>query len=156
MNMIPAPAHNFQRSGQHLKRLLGWLDNGDPVFERVSNNLETIHFLTAEPGWQVIQWCDEPGLSDEERMCRTAVIAWKIFEMSGLTYGDPTVVRTTWALPVTGDQLSWEHEHFWLLGPDGVVYQSEEVPLPFEQWLERRKQQLAEKQPEKPELKAAA
>jgi hypothetical protein len=144
--VIPAPAHNFQRSGRHLKRLLGWLDNGDPVFERENNSLDTIHFLTAEPGWFVIHWCDEPDLSDEQRMCRTAVIAWKISEHSSLTYGnDPTITRSSWSLPLTADQMDWEHERFWLLGPDQVVYQSEECPQPFEKWLEQRKQQLAEK-----------
>jgi hypothetical protein len=148
--MIPAPPHNFQRSGRHLKRLLGWLDNGDPVFERETTSLETFHFLTAEPGWFVIQWCNGPDLSDEQRMCRTSVIAWKISDHSSLTYGrDPTVVRSTWSLPVTADNFDWEQQRFWLLGPDGTVYQSGEIPVPFEKWLEREKQRTAEKRPEK-------
>ena len=51
--MIPGPAHNFQRSpiGERMKRVLGWLDDGSPVFERANEDLETFHILPAPAGW---------------------------------------------------------------------------------------------------------
>jgi hypothetical protein len=155
--MIPAPPHNFQQPpvGGHVKRVLGWLDDGAPVFERTNEDLETFHILPAPAGWYALQWYDGDDAPDEERICKTAVVAWKVTVMSSISHFGK-VIGSTWTTPITADCTDWGEMDHSVLGPDGIVYRYEEVPQPFEKWLEAKKQELAEKQRrEKLDLKVA-
>jgi hypothetical protein len=154
--VIPAPPHNFRQVHAHDKprRLVGWLDDGSPILERPTDDLETFSIVPAPAGWYVLQWYDGDDELDEERICRTAIIAWRVCLWSGLSH-DGKVLSATSTLPITADCADWSEMDHWVLGPDDLVYRLDYSPQMFDQWVAWQKRQLAEKRREKPELKAA-
>jgi hypothetical protein len=154
--MIPAPPHNFRQrfAGERPKRLLGWCGDGSAVLEHPTDDLETFHIVPAQPGWFVLTWWADADAPDDERVGKTAIVAWKISITSSVSYAD-NPWTASWTLPVTADCCDWREMPHWVLGPDGLVYRFDEVPQPFERWLEWQQKQLTEKR-EKPELKVAA
>jgi hypothetical protein len=103
----------------------------------------------------VHKWWDDDDTPDEERLCRTAIVAWKISITSSITYADKPWTAS-WTTPITADCSDWSEMEHWVLGPDGMVYRPDEVPVPFGQWLEWKKRQLAEKRQSVTDQKAAA
>jgi hypothetical protein len=133
-----------------MKRLIGWLDDGTPLLDYLADDgltdLDTIHFLPTSPGWYVLYWCDDDSVPDEARVWRSPVVAWRITEFSGTHNGE--ILRSTAVRAVSVEGIDWDETNYWLLGPDQQVSRTGIGPVPYEKWLEQRKQQLAEKQPE--------
>jgi hypothetical protein len=92
---------------------------------------------------------------DDARLCKNAIIAWKIRTMSGLTHMGK-VMTSTWTTPIVADSTDMDELDYVILSPDNIVHKFETEPQPFTKWLEGKKQQLAEKRREKPDLKIAA
>jgi hypothetical protein len=151
--MLSAPPHNFRqiRAGDRAKRLLGWLDDGSPILEHPTDDLETFHVIPAQTGWFTLHWFDD-GADDEDCLCRVAIIAWRVSMTSGLTH-DGKILQTSWSTPIVADNC--DVDALDILGPDGLVYRFDYSPQPFGQWLEGKKQERAARR-EKPELKAVA
>jgi hypothetical protein len=127
-----------------MKRVLGWLDDGSAIFERETRDLETFSFLPAQPGWCTLQWYR--GDDRELHTCKTAIVAWKICTMSGVTHGGEPFV-STWTTPVVADSTDVDKLDYAVLGPDGLVYVYEQEPQPFGAWLEAKNQQTAHEHP---------
>jgi hypothetical protein len=119
-----------------MKRVLGWLDDGGPIFERGNEDLETSHFLPALAGWYTLQRYSENG---ELKVCKTAVVAWEIRTMSGVSHMGEKIV-STWTIPIVADSTDMDGLDYAVLGPDGLVYEYGKDPEPFGSWLEAKKQ----------------
>jgi hypothetical protein len=79
------------------------LDDGTPVFERENEDLETITIVPAPAGWYVLQWWgDDDDTPDEERLCKTAIVAWKVTVTSGVSHMGKKI-SSTWTAPITAD-----------------------------------------------------
>jgi hypothetical protein len=141
--VIPAPPHQFRQIvvGQPPRRLLGWLDDGSPILEYPTDDLETFSIVPAQPGWYTLQ--GDRSDSGELHICKTAIVAWKISVTSNISHFGK-VIGSTWTTPITADSTDWSEMEHSVLGPDGTVHRFERDPQPYEEWLAAKKQQTNE------------
>lgn len=150
--MIAAPPHSITRrliSANPYKwedrRLLGWDEEGREIsIEFSDENVSTVEIVPAQPGWYMLNWCEQDPHDDpfgDWRLSQVPIIAWKVTRTTTRSYADGYMDCIDCA-PVPAITSDDDRPQEWRLAPDGKVYAYDYGPMPFSDWLAERKKNM--------------